>query len=225
MKSTLDVLLSLQLFSGASTQKIQQIVGKHKFHFLKYTDGEQMIAAGDPCTHLRFVISGQVRSAIESQDGRIKVSQTISSPNVIAPDFFFGRTTTYPCSVKALGTAGMVDIEKSEYLKIIESDPVFLFNFLNLLSVDAQQGLQGVMCLTSGDLRKRIAYRILALTQRGGTDIEMECKQRDLYTVFGVPRQSLIAALTDMRLNGAITFSPGLIKVESREELVKMLEE
>ncbi len=114
MKSTLDVLLSLQLFSGASTQKIQQIVGKHKFHFLKYTDGEQMIAAGDPCTHLRFVISGQVRSAIESQDGRIKVSQTISSPNVIAPDFFFGRTTTYPCSVKALGTAGMVDIEKSE---------------------------------------------------------------------------------------------------------------
>ena len=81
------------------------------------------------------------------------------------------------------------------------------------------------MCLTSGDLRKRIAYWILALTQRGGTDIEMECKQRDLYTVFGVPRQSLIAALTDMRLNGAITFSPGLIKVESREELVKMLEE
>lgn len=225
MKSTLDVLLSLQLFSGASTQKIQQVVGKHKFHFLKYTDGEQMIVAGDPCTHLRFVISGQVRSAIESQDGRIKVSQTISSPNVIAPDFFFGRTTTYPCSVKALGTAGMVDIEKSEYLKIIESDPVFLFNFLNLLSVDAQQGLQGVMCLTSGDLRKRIAYWILALTQRGGTDIEMECKQRDLYTVFGVPRQSLIAALTDMRLNGAITFSPGLIKVESREELVKMLEE
>ncbi len=225
MKSTLDVLLSLQLFSGASTQKIQQVVGKHKFHFLKYTDREQMIAAGDPCTHLRFVISGQVRSAIESQDGRIKVSQTISSPNVIAPDFFFGRTTTYPCSVKALGTAGIVDIEKSEYLKIIESDPVFLFNFLNLLSVDAQQGLQGVMCLTSGDLRKRIAYWILALTQRGGTDIEMECKQRDLYTVFGVPRQSLIAALTDMRLNGAITFSPGLIKVESREELVKMLEE
>lgn len=225
MKSTLDVLLSLQLFSGASTQKIQQVVGKHKFHFLKYTDGEQMIAAGDPCTHLRFVISGQVRSTIESPDLRIRVSQTISSPNVIAPDFFFGRTTTYPCSVKALGTAGIVDIEKSEYLKIIESDPVFLFNFLNLLSVDAQQGLQGVMCLTSGDLRKRIAYWILALTQRGGTDIEMECKQRDLYTVFGVPRQSLIAALTDMRLNGAITFSPGLIKVESRDELVKILEE
>lgn len=225
MKSTLDVLLSLQLFSGASTQKIQQVVGKHKFHFLKYTDGEQLIAAGDPCTHLRFVISGQVRSTIESPDSRIRVSQTISAPNVIAPDFFFGRTTSYPCSVKALGAAGIVDIEKSEYLKIIESDPVFLFNFLNLLSVDAQQGLQGVMSLTSGDLRKRISYWILALTQKGGTDIEMECKQRDLYTVFGVPRQSLIAALTDMRLNGAITFSPGLIKVESREELVKILEE
>lgn len=223
MKSTLDVLLSLPLFSGASTQKIQQVVGKYKFHFLKYADGEQLITAGDPCTHIRFIISGQVRSWIESDDGRIKVLQTLSAPNVIAPDFFFGRTTAYPCSVKALGQAGVVDIEKSEYLKIIESDPVFLFNFLNLLSVDAQQGVQGVMCLTSGDLRKRIAYWILALTQRGGSDIEMECKQRDLYTVFGVPRQSLIAALTDMQLEGAITFAPGIIKVESREELVGIL--
>lgn len=119
----------------------------------------------------------------------------------------------------------MVDVEKSEYLKIIESDPVFLFNFLNLLSVDAQQGVQGVMCLTSGDLRKRIAYWILALTQRGGEDIEMECRQRDLYTVFGVPRQSLIAALTDMRAEGALTFAPGLIKVSQRESLESILKE
>lgn len=223
MKSALDVLLSLPLFNGASIQKIQQVVGKHKFHFLKYADGEQFITAGAPCTHIRFVISGQVRSRIESDDGRIRVSQTLSAPNVIAPEFFFGLTTSYPCSVRAVGTAGIVDIEKSEYLKIIESDHVFLFNFLNLLSVDAQQSLHGVMCLTSGDLRKRIAYWILALTQRGGSEIEMECRQRDLYTVFGVPRQSLIAALTDMRLEGAITFSPGIIKVESRDELVRIL--
>ena len=79
------------------------------------------------------------------------------------------------------------------------------------------------MCLTSGDLRKRIAYWILALTQRGGSDIEMECRQRDLYTVFGVPRQSLVAALTDMRLDGAITFEPGIIRVAMREELEKIL--
>ncbi len=223
MKSTLDVLLSLPLFSGASTQKIQQVVGKFKFHFLKYADEEPLIKAGDPCSHIRFVISGSVRTRIESDDNRIKVSQTLSAPNVIAPDFFFGRTTVYPCSAKAAGTAGIVDIEKTEYLKIIESDPVFLFNFLNLLSVDAQQGLQSVMCLTSGDLRKRIAYWILALTQRGGSDIEMECRQRDLYTVFGVPRQSLVAALTDMRLDGAITFEPGIIRVAMREELEKIL--
>ena len=223
MKSALDVLLSLPLFNGASTQKIQQVIGKHKFHFLKFTDGEPLIAAGDSCTHIRFVISGKVRCWIESDDGRIKVSQTLAAPNVIAPEFFFGRTTSYPCSVKALGTAGIVDIEKNEFLRIIESDPVFLFNYLNLLSVDAQQSLQGVMCLTSGDLRKRIAYWILALTQRGGSDIVMECRQRDLYTVFGVPRQSLMAALTDMRLEGAITFDPGTIRVESRDELVRIL--
>lgn len=225
MASTLDILLTLPLFSGVNTQKIQEIVGKYKFHFLKYTDNEPMIAVGDPCTHIRFIISGHARTSIESPDGRIKVSQTLSAPNVIAPDFFFGRTTTYPCSVKAEGTVGIVDIEKSEYLKIIESDPVFLFNFLNLLSVDAQQSMQGVMCLTSGDLRKRIAYWILALTQRGGTNIEMECKQRDLYTVFGVPRQSLKAALDSMAHSGTVTYSQTTISVSSREKLIELLEQ
>ncbi len=225
MASTLDILLTLPLFSGVNTQKIQEVVGKYKFHFLKYADKEPLITAGDPCTHIRFIISGSVRTSVESPDGRIKVSQTLSAPNVIAPDYFFGRTTTYPCSVRAEGTVGIVDIEKSEYLKIIESDPVFLFNFLNLLSMDAQQGMQGVMCLTSGDLRKRIAYWILALTQRGGADIEMECRQRDLYTVFGVPRQSLKAALDEMEQAEMVTYDPSTIKVKSREKLVDLLKE
>ncbi len=225
MKSTIDVLLSLPLFNGVSTNKIQQIVGQHEFHFLKFTDGELLTVPGTPCTHIRFIISGRVRSWIDSPDGKIRVSQTLQAPNVIAPEFFFGRTTTYPCAVKALGTAGIVDIEKSEYIKIIKSDPVFLFNFLNLLSADAQQAVQGVMCLTSGDLRKRIAYWILALTQRGGEDIEMECRQRDLYTVFGVQRQSLISALSEMHTAGAITYTSNLIKVAVRDSLESILKD
>lgn len=224
MDSMFEKLMELPLFHGVSYQKISEILGKHRFHFLKFTDGQQIIGAGDQCTHLMTVISGQVRSTITGADGKVKVSQTIEAPEIVAPDFFFGKRTTSPSTIVSKGESGIMQIEKRDYIDIINSDQIFLFNFLNILSMHAQLSTEGVVALTSGDLRKRIAYWIVALTQRGGKDIVMDCRQRDLYAVFGVPRQSLVAALEDMRGQGLLEFSPTSIGVESRKLLVDFLE-
>ena len=117
----------------------------------------------------------------------------------------------------------ILELDKKDYLEIIISDRIFLFNFLNLLSMNAQLSVEGVLALTSGSLEMRIAYWIIALTDRTGSDIVMECRQRDMYTVFGVQRQSLIAALTRMRDDGLIDFTPNSIKVKDRRRLLELL--
>lgn len=221
--SMYETLRDLPLFKGVSEEKISDIIGKNRFHFLKYEDGEVIVNAGEPCTHIKSVVSGSVRVTITNADGRFRISQTIDAPEVIAPDFFFGKTTKYPGTVTANGSVGILQLEKSDYLKIINSDPVFLFNFLNLLSMNAQLSVEGVLALTSGDLEKRIAYWIVALTDRNGRDITMECRHRDMYTVFGVQRQSLIAALEDMKKKGLIDFSPNKIIVTERRKLLDLL--
>ena len=160
---------------------------------------------------------------ITNFDQRFRVSQTIAAPEVIAPDFFFGKTTSYPGTVTAKGDVGILELDKKDYLEIIISDRIFLFNFLNLLSMNAQLSVEGVLALTSGSLEMRIAYWIIALTDRTGSDIVMECRQRDMYTVFGVQRQSLIAALTRMRDDGLIDFTPNSIKVKDRRRLLELL--
>lgn len=218
-----ETLMRVPLFHGVTYQKMSEIIGKHRFHFLKYTDGQQIIAAGEPCTHMKTIVSGKVRVTVANADNRVRVSQTLESPDIIAPDFFFGRTTSYPASVSAIGDCGIMQIDKNDYLDIINSDPVFLFNFLNLLSVNAQVSMEGVLALTSGDLRKRIAYWIVALTQRNGSDIIMECRQRDLYGVFGVPRQSLVAALSEMKSDGLLDYSTTRISVTDRRRLAELL--
>ena len=40
MESMYDILLELPLFKGASYNRISEIVGKAKFHFLKYLPNE-----------------------------------------------------------------------------------------------------------------------------------------------------------------------------------------
>ena len=55
-------------------------------------------------------------------------------------------------------------------------------------------------------------------------DIVMECRHRDLYTVFGVQRQSLLVALDTMKDEGIIDYEPNRILVPDRKKLLEVLD-
>ena len=223
MDSMYEILMALPLFSGVSYSKLSEVVGTTKFHFLKYLEGEKVVDAGQACTHIKFVISGSCQSVVTNPGGRMSVSQTLKAPNVIAPEFLFGRTPIYPCTVTALEPTGIMQIAKTDYVKLLNCDPVFMFNYLNMLSVSAQKSLNGVLALTAGSLDERIAFWIVALTQRSGTDITLSVRQRDLYSMFGVQRSSFMATLESMKQRGLIDYSSNEIKIHDRNELVAML--
>ena len=126
--------MQLPLFQGVSAQQLSALVEKMPFHFLKYNDGERIIADGDTCTHVRFVVSGRVRVQMCFRHLQVQVSQTLEAPNVLAPDYLFGLDTSYPFTVTALGECGIMQLRKADYIRVIQSDKVFLFNILNYLS-------------------------------------------------------------------------------------------
>ncbi len=223
MESMYEILMGLPLFKGVSFNRLSEVIGSTKFHFLKYRDGDPIVSAGDPCTHIKFVISGAVRLTTVSRDGRMRVSQTITSPDVIAPDFLFGRFTTYPASGVAIGNTGILQIAKNDYLKILSSDNVFLINFLNTLSINAQKSVIGVLALSHGSLEERIAFWMVALTQRGSSDITLQCKQRDFYSLFGVQRSSFVSTLTAMQERGLLEYDQREIRFTSRPALIELL--
>ena len=223
MDKMYEILMGLPLFNGVSRERMTEIVGNTKFHFLKYLEGETIIAAGNPCTHIMFIISGSARVSITNVTGRFTVSQTLEAPDVISPEYLFGMSSTYPCSVVANEPVGILQIDKNDYLHILNSDRVFLYNFLNTLSTKAQKGVEGILALTTGALDQRLAYWIIALTQRSGKNITMTCKTRDLYSLFGVQRSSFMATLDAMKEQGYIDYEPGVIYIKSRKGLLDIL--
>lgn len=224
MDSMYEILLGLPLFRGVSHERLSQVVGMTKFHFLKYLPGETIVNAGEQCTHIKFIISGEARFTVANHDGRFLVSQTISAPEVIAPECLFGTVTQYPCTGVALAPTGILQISKADYLKILNLDQIFLFNYLNVLSMHAQKATQGILAVTTGNLADRIAFWIVALTQRRGTDITLTCRQRDLYSLFGVQRTSLISTLESLRDRNILTFTQSEIRINSREALADILQ-
>ncbi|MCM1518756.1 MAG: Crp/Fnr family transcriptional regulator [Pseudoflavonifractor sp.] len=223
MNSMYDILLDLPLFKGVSRERISEIVGAAKFHFLKYLEGETVVTAGEPCTHIKFIISGRARFSVVNADGRFRVSETLAAPEVISPEFLFGRVTSYPCTGVALEPTGILQISKPDYMRILNSDDIFLYNFLNILSVNAQNPVEGVLALTTGSIEERIAFWIVSLTQRGGTDIALTCRQRDLYSLFGVQRTSFLSTLESLKERGVIDFDQTEIRINSRRDLIDIL--
>ena len=223
LNSMYENLMGLPLFNGVSYNRISEIVGNTKLAFMKYLPGETIVQAGAPCTNLMFVIGGRVRLTIRNNSDRFRLGQTLEAPTVVSPDFLFGRNTLFPATVSAIDTVSIMQIEKNDFISIIRSDEVCLYNYLNFISTNAQKAVDGVLALTTGSLEERIAFWIIALSQRDAKEIVLSCRQRDLYTLFGVQRSSFMSTLDSMKERGLIDYSPNEIRVMSRMNLRSVL--
>lgn len=223
MESMYEKLMELPLLQGVSRDKLSELIEKTPFHFVKYAEGESVVEAGEECTHIRFIISGDVKIDLSSSNRRVVVSETLSGPDVIGPDYLFGRNTFYPFNATAITDCGILQIVKADFINILMSDKVFLFNMLNILSRNSQKGTFGLMALSTGSIAERLAFIITSLTQKGSKDIKLTYRQKDLCSILGVQRSSLMNALEHLRAEGVIEYSMSEINVNSREALLDIL--
>ena len=223
MDSMYDVLLQLPIFQGVSRNKISELIEKMKFHFLKYPDGEKIVTSGEECNHLKFLISGEIRSELITQNEKMRITELIQAPNVIAPDHLFGRDTYFPANLYAVGTVGLMQIEKSSVIQMLQEEPIFLINLLNILSRRSQKALESFTALSSNDLKERLAFWVLSLTQQKSVDIRIICKQKDLYAFFGVQRSVFLSTLDELKEDGIIDYNAKEIIILDRSRLKDML--
>lgn len=222
MDSIFEKMLQLPLFQGVTLERMSQIAGKAKFNFLKILPGNSFIHAGETCSHLTFMINGKARLVTTNSNDRFRISQTVSAPAVLMPQYMFGRETRFPGSATAIETVNLLQVSKEDYLNILKSDPVFTLNYLNMLATGAQLPIDGILSVTSGDISMRLALWVVCLTQAGATDIEICCKKRDLYAIFGVPRGAFMTALDQMRDKKLLDYDAQCIFFKDRRSLVEL---
>ena len=93
------------------------------------------------------------------------------------------------------GPCGILQLRKSDYIKMLGTDKVFLFNILNYSVI--RQSAQHVIHL--GD-QGRLGGGALGhagglVVNAGATDVTLRYKQKDLCTLLGTQRTTLIATL------------------------------
>ena len=213
MNSMYRQLMQLPLFQGVSTEQITALVEKLPFHFLKFKGGEQVFAAGDMCTHVKFIVSGKVRLETPFTHLRVMMKQTISTPHVLAAEYLFGRETVYPYTAIADGPSGILQLLKSDYIKMINSDKVFLFNILNYLSSGSQRNISTTVSTKDGSVAERLAVLMDSLVVTGATDISLQYKQKDLCSMLGTQRTTLISTLDKLQDLEILEYDSNAIRI------------
>ena len=223
MNSMYQQLMRLPLFQGVSAEKITGLVEKLPFHFLKYRNGETVLSAGDPCTHIKFIVSGRMRVVTPFVNLRISLSQSLESPHVLAAEYLFGRNTVYPFTGTAEGNCGILQLRKSDYIKMVNSDKVFLFNILNYLSSGSQRGVASLLSTDDGSVTERLAMVVDALAIPGATRVLLRYKQKDLCALLGTQRTTLMAALDKLADMDIIDYDTNELRITDVRRLIDLI--
>ncbi|MBR1881703.1 MAG: Crp/Fnr family transcriptional regulator [Muribaculaceae bacterium] len=207
-------IMQLPLFSGASEEKIAELVEKIPFHFLKYEAGDHIFEQGENCTHLRFIVNGAVRVITKFQNLKVSFEQTLVAPHVLGAQSLFGIDTAHPHTALAATSCGILQLKKADFISVLQSDKVFLFNILNYLSLNYQRGVASLMGIQSNTPDERLMLIVKSLSHQHASDVQITFTQKDLSALLCITRAGLAKTLHRLQEEGRISLvSPSKIVI------------
>lgn len=224
MASMYVTIMDLPLFKGIGKEHVSNFLEKTNIEFTNFKSGETLYNQGDSCTHLMYIISGRVRFEHSQISKNCVLSEVLGSGTVVGADRLFGMNTTYRDTAIAETNVSMMRFGKSQYLNLLLSDEIYLFNYLNYLSLRAQRGTDSIGMLTSGTLLGILAFWLNTETETYADDIRICVKTADIQALTNLSPAKIKAELKTMSDSGLIECSDSMIKIRSRQKILELAE-
>ena len=215
-----DRLLQFPLFQGMSRDDLEIVAGHTRFGFQKVTAGRQIIHAGDPCTHLYFLINGTLKIETFSDDGRYSVIEQMSSPYILQQESIFGYYQRYTHNFYALTDANFLTLDKEEVVRLSEDFLVFRLNLMNHLATQSQKLIQMQWRRSPLSLRERIVRFFFQHTLYPAGPKTFHILMERLAEEVNDSRLNVSRALNRMQETGVIELHRGRIEIPQLERLL-----
>ena len=215
-----DRLLQFPLFQGMSRDDLEIVAGHTRFGFQKVTAGRQIIHAGDPCTHLYFLINGTLKVETFSDDSRYSVTEQMSSPYILQQESIFGYYQRYTHNFYALTDANFLTLDKEEVVRLSEDFLVFRLNLMNHLATQTQKLIQMQWRRSPLSLRERIVRFFFQHTLYPAGPKTFHILMERLAEEVNDSRLNVSRALNRMQESGVIELHRGRIEIPQLERLL-----
>ena len=215
-----DRLLQFPLFQGMSRDDLEIVAGHTRFGFLKVSAGRQIIHAGDPCTHLYFLINGTLKIETYSDDSRYSVTEQMSSPYILQQESVFGYYQRYTHNFYALTDANFLTLDKEAVVRLSEDFLVFRLNLMNHLATQSQKLIQMQWRRSPQSLRERIVRFFFQHTLYPAGPKTFHILMERLAEEVNDSRLNVSRTLNRMQEAGVLELRRGRIEIPQLERLL-----
>lgn len=220
MPSMYDTIMDLPIFKGISTQQVSEFLEKTHIEFVNYKRDDIIYTRGEPCTDIRYLISGSIRLTHNHISGRCAINEVLHPGCVLGVERLFGLNTIYPDTATACLDSSILRFGKEQFLSLLASDNIYLINCLNYLSLRAQRPVDALAYLYSGSLLGHLAYWVSTMTDRDAVSVELKASTADLSALTSIAPDQVKSQLAKMRADGLISVSGDTIRIRSRRLLI-----
>lgn len=198
MYTMYETLMSLPLFKGATHDAIHLFAEKTHLSFEKFKKGDTIFHPGQQCDSVHCLLSGSIISKSEWFEGKLTISE-VSGPNiVIGGNFLFGMSTSFSSLIEANEDCGLMSFSKKKYLELLQHNQIFLINFLNLLSLEAQYDKMAINRVISPQGIMSLPYIVDVTTRRNSNSIMINSANTSLANLFNIESSLLQPVLNKL---------------------------
>lgn len=217
-----ELIMDLPLFKGISPRLVSDFLETTNVGFENYHDREKIAGKGESCGYLKFVISGKVIVSGPAVGQIPALSYRLGAPFVIGVERLFGLETGYLHDVTACGDVSVMQFDKKQYTDILASDPIYIINLLNYLSVRAQRPVLCLHRFTDGSASGLLTLLIAGLAEPGAYDIRVENGVRSLARMLNRRIDRIISELSGEKIGEVVSIRDGDVYVRSRHSLMDL---
>lgn len=221
MTTMYETIMDLPLLKGISAEQVSAFLEKTHVQFLNYKKGDRILRRGDLCSHIKFVISGEVRLSHSNLAGNMIVSETMESGSVIQPEYLFGMKNEYSADATALGQVAIMQFSKEQYFRLLQTDMIYMLNLLNYLSLHSQRPVEAVEIISDGSLEDQLALWVMTMTEASSRQIEVKCTRENLRRITNLSDRVIDLSLKELKNRGLIAYSRQKITILSRASIIE----
>lgn len=174
-----ELLMQLPVFQGISDEQLTEIIEKIPFSFCQYEPGQVIIPQGEVCHSLTFVLSGTVRTQTPTFGHRVQIMQAFEAPYTMPFYNLFGAETRHHDTVSAETRVGIMQLDKANFMRVLQQNPILLINVMNMLCTNAQKQHKAMDFSGESDPVLRLASWMLAFTERVAKTIVFDAELSD----------------------------------------------
>ncbi len=224
MQNVIEGLMKNSLFKGLKEEEIREIVNVINYSLKKYKKNEIIAQEEDDCDSLGLIIEGKIVIERLYPSGKEIIMKSLKGGDVFGEALIFSEFNKYPATVLSRENSSILYLTKSEIIKLFSLNPMFMENFMGLLSEKVIILNNKIKSLSLKTVKQKVVDYILqeCISQKTNT-IKLKGSKEDLALYIGIPRPSLSRELIKLRDEGLIEFDRHNINVLDMENIEEIL--